>query len=196
MRKFARLCVFCGSNSGRDPIYRSVARDLGQLLVDRDIELVYGGGSVGLMGEIADCVMAGGGRVQGVIPAGLFNEEVAHRGLTELHEVASMHERKALLYELADGFVALPGGLGTLEEVAETATWGQIGLHRKPLGLLNQNGFYDSLIRFLNHSVTEGFLRPENRALITVHPEPVPLLDAMANWRHPVDRPPVPPEAL
>src|SRR6266568_3388132 len=136
MAQIASLCVFCGSSTPPDPRYADTARALGTLVAGRGIDLVYGGGSVGLMGEIADAALAAGGRVLGVIPTGLFSREVAHADLTELHEVGSMHERKQLMYDLADGFVALPGGLGTLEEVAEVTTWSQLGLHAKPVGLL------------------------------------------------------------
>ncbi len=144
-----RLCVFCGSSSGIGDGYLGLARELGRLLANRDIGLVYGGAQVGLMGEVADACMAEGGHVTGVLPVGLFSREVPHNRLSTLHEVPSMHERKRLMYDLSDGFVALPGGLGTLEELAEVATWSQLGLHSKPVVLLDVDGFWDPLI---NHS--------------------------------------------
>ena len=164
--KIRALGVFCGSSSGTDDRYARAARELGALLAARGIELVYGGGEVGLMGEVADACLAGGGRVVGVIPKGLFSREVAHRGLTELHEVESMHERKQLMYDRSDAFLALPGGLGTLEELAETITWSQLGLHAKPVALLDVGGFWDPLVQQLDHMVSEGFLKPANRTLV------------------------------
>lgn len=143
-----------------------MARELGARLANDGVELVYGGGEVGLMGEVADACLAGGGRVVGVIPAGLFSREVAHRGVTELHEVESMHDRKQLMYVRSDGFLALPGGYGTLEELAEVTTWSQLGLHAKPVVLLDALGFWRGLIDQLDHMVVEGFLRPENRGLV------------------------------
>ena len=160
------LGVFCGSSSGSTGRHVALARELGQRLASDGVELVYGGGEVGLMGELADACLAGGGRVVGVIPVGLFSREVAHRGVTELHEVASMHERKQLMYERSEGFLALPGGLGTLEELAEVVTWSQLGLHAKPLVLVDTEGFWSGLIAQLDHMVAEGFLRAENRALV------------------------------
>jgi uncharacterized protein (TIGR00730 family) len=161
-----RICVFSGSSDGTEPTIVAAAEDLGDLLAGEGIELVYGGASVGLMGRIADRVLAGGGRVTGVIPAGLFTKEVGHPGLTELIEVGSMHERKQHMYDLSDAFVALPGGLGTLEELAEIATWGQLGLHRKPIAVLDVGGFWAPLLEWLDTSVDAGLLRPQNRALI------------------------------
>jgi uncharacterized protein (TIGR00730 family) len=166
MAAIASLCVFCGSSTPPDPRYASAARALGTLLADRGIGLVYGGGSVGLMGELADAALAAGGRVVGVIPTGLFSKEIAHAGLTELHEVGSMHERKRLMYDLSDGFVALPGGLGTLEELAEVTTWSQLGLHAKPVVLLDVDGFWDPLVAQLDRMVAVGLLKPSNRELI------------------------------
>jgi uncharacterized protein (TIGR00730 family) len=160
--------VFCGSSSGRGDRYVEAARGLGALLAEEQVGLVYGGGRVGLMGELADACLASGGHVVGVIPAGLFRREVAHRGVSELHEVASMHERKALMYDRSDGFVALPGGLGTLDELAEVATWSQLGLHAKPLVLLDVDGFWAPLVDLLDGMVDAGLLRPANRALIEV----------------------------
>ncbi len=160
------LCVFCGSSTPPDVRYREAARALGTLAATRGIGLVYGGGRVGLMGELADSALGAGGRVIGVIPTGLFSREVAHTGLTELHEVGTMHERKQLMYDLADGFVALPGGLGTLEELAEVSTWSQLGLHAKPVVLLDVDGFWDPLAEQLDRMVAVGLLKPSNRALI------------------------------
>jgi uncharacterized protein (TIGR00730 family) len=160
------VCVFCGSSVPADTRYRDAARALGALVADRDIALVYGGASVGLMGELADAALAHRGRVIGVIPAGLFAREVNHTGLTELHEVASMHERKQLMYDLSDAFIALPGGLGTLEELAEVATWSHLGLHGKPLVLLDVEGFWNPLIAQLDRMVSTGLLGPASRDLI------------------------------
>ena len=158
--------MFCGSSSPADPRYRDAARALGALVARRGVDLVYGGGSVGLMGELADAALAGGGRVIGVIPAGLFAREVGHTGLTELHQVASMHERKQLMYDLSDAFIALPGGLGTLEELAEVATWSQLGLHSKPVALLDVSGFWEPLIALLDQMTGVGLLKPAGRDLI------------------------------
>jgi uncharacterized protein (TIGR00730 family) len=166
------ICVFCGSASGTNPAYAAVAAELGALLADRGIELVYGGGHVGLMGVLADACMARGGTVVGVIPVGLFTEEIAHRGITVLHEVASMHDRKVMMYRLADAFLALPGGLGTLEELAESVTWSQLGLHAKPAVLVDIDGFWQPLLAQLDHMVDVGFLKPKNRALIAVRATP------------------------
>jgi len=160
------VCVFCGSSAPADPRYRDAARALGALIARRGVDLVYGAGSVGLMGELADAALGHGGRVIGVIPAGLFAREVGHTGLTELHEVASMHERKQLMYDLSDAFVALPGGLGTLEELAEVATWSQLGLHSKPIALLDVDGFWEPLVSQLDRMTGVGLLKPASRALI------------------------------
>jgi uncharacterized protein (TIGR00730 family) len=160
------ICVFCGSSSGHRPEYAEMAAEFGALLGQRRIRLVYGGGNVGLMGVLADAALAAGGEVIGVIPQMLVDRELAHRG-TDLRIVTSMHERKALMAELSDAFVALPGGLGTYEELCEVLTWSQLGIHHKPLGCLNVLGYFDSLARLLDHAVEEGFLRPEQqRALI------------------------------
>jgi uncharacterized protein (TIGR00730 family) len=158
--------VFCGSSVPADPHYRDAARVLGALIARRKVTLVYGGGSTGLMGELADAALARGGRVIGVIPAGLFAREVGHTGLTELREVASMHERKKLMYDLSDAFVALPGGLGTLEELAEVATWSQLGLHSKPVVLLNAGGFWDPLLAQLDLMARTRLLSPVGRDII------------------------------
>lgn len=160
------VCVFCGSSTPPDKRYREAARVLGALVARQGLDLVYGGGRVGLMGELADACLAEGGRVIGVLPVGLFSREVGHTGVTELHEVASMHERKQLMYDLSDAFIALPGGLGTLEELAEVATWSQIGLHRKPIVLLDVDGFWDPLVDQLDRMVSVGLLKPANRDLI------------------------------
>lgn len=162
------LCVYCGSSVGNDPRYSEIAREVGTLLAANDIRLVYGGGNVGLMGVVADSVMAAGGSVLGVIPVGLFETEQGHRGITELVEVGSMHERKALMAAEADAFLALPGGLGTLEELAEIFTWAQLGIHDHPVGVLDVDGFWQPIIGFLDGAVTAGFMRPANRSLLRV----------------------------
>jgi uncharacterized protein (TIGR00730 family) len=160
------VCVFCGSSTPRDPRYRDAAHSLGSLVAGRGIDLVYGGGAVGLMGELADAALTAGGRVIGVIPTGLFRREIAHTGLTQLREVASMHERKQLMYDLSSAFIALPGGLGTLEELAEVATWSQLGLHQKPVALLDVDSFWEPLVMQLDRMVATDLLKPPNRALI------------------------------
>jgi uncharacterized protein (TIGR00730 family) len=183
----ARLCVFCGSSPGTNPAITAATVELGRLLSERGVELVYGGSSVGLMGLLADTVLAGGGRVVGVIPVGLFTREVGHPGITELVGVASMHERKARMYERSDAFCALPGGLGTLEELAEITTWGQLGLHRKPIGVLNVDGFYDPLLALLDRAVADGLLKGKNRALLVDRRTPAELLDALHHYDAPVE---------
>lgn len=180
-----RLCVFCGANAGRDPIYREAAQALGSLLAREGIGLVYGGASIGLMGAVADAARAAGGEVIGVIPRALMKREIAHAGLADLRVVGSMHERKALMAELADGFIALPGGVGTLEELFEVWTWVHLGLHRKPCALLDVAGFYSGLARFLDHVDGEGFLRAGVRDMLLVERDPVRLLTAMRDWRAP-----------
>jgi uncharacterized protein (TIGR00730 family) len=175
-----RICVFCGSNRGNHPAYLEQATVFGRLLATRDIGLVYGGAHVGLMGALADAALAAGGEVIGVIPQALMDREIAHRGLTELRVVTSMHERKAQMAELSDAFVALPGGIGTLEELFEVWTWNQLGIHAKPCGVLNVRRFYDPLSAFLDHVVSEGFLKPENRGALRVEEEPEALLAALA----------------
>jgi uncharacterized protein (TIGR00730 family) len=175
------LCVYLGSNSGRDPAFADATRELALRLVERDIRLVYGGSAVGLMGLLADTALAAGGTVVGVIPQALVDREIAHPGLSELRVVGSMHERKALMLELADGFVALPGGIGTLEELIEVYSWNQLGLHAKPLGALNVSGYYDGLAAFLDHAVTAGFLRAEHRAVLAVEPDIDTLLERLEN---------------
>jgi uncharacterized protein (TIGR00730 family) len=178
-----RVCVFCGSSFGVRPTYQVVARDLGKTLVQRGLGLVYGGGNVGLMGEIADAVLEAGGEAIGVIPTALVEKELAHRGLTQLHVVPSMHERKALMVELADGFIALPGGFGTFEEFCEVLTWAQLGFHQKPFGLLNVDGFYDRLLVMFDHATEEGFVRPRHRSMILEDNQANPLLDKLVNFQ-------------
>jgi uncharacterized protein (TIGR00730 family) len=174
------LCVFCGSAAGRRGDYAAAARGLGRLLVQRGIRLVYGGGNVGLMGVLADEVLSGGGRVIGVIPRHLVERELAHAGATEMRIVGSMHERKALMAELADAFVALPGGIGTFEELLEIMTWAQLRLHNKPIGLLDVCGYYRPLLALLDNAAQEGFLPLENQGLLKVAMDPAELLDQLA----------------
>lgn len=174
-----RLCVYCGSNPGADPAFAQAARELGRLLVARGTGLVYGGGAVGLMGVLADTVLAGGGEVIGVIPEDLVTQEVAHEGLSGRHVVRSMHQRKRLMCELGEGFVALPGGFGTLDEIMEMLTWRQLGYHRKPCGLLNVSGYYDHLLRFLEHAVAQRLVMARHRALLHVAEAPAALLAAL-----------------
>lgn len=178
-RPFARLCVFCGTNPGSRPEYGAAARTLGKLLAERDIELVYGGASVGIMGELADAVHENGGHVTGIIPQQLMKKEAAHTGIPDLIVVASMHQRKSQMADMADGFMALPGGIGTLEGFLEILTWGQLGIHGKPCGLLNVASFFDPLIEFLDRAVQEGFLTAEHREMILIDPEPAALLDQL-----------------
>lgn len=166
MTELRSLCVYCGSRTGNDPRFTATASELGRLMATAGIRLVYGGGSVGLMGAVADAALAHGGEVIGVIPRGLFTTEIGHPGLTELVEVGSMHERKARMAAEADAFVALPGGLGTLEELAEIATWSQLGIHAKPVGLLDVDGYWDHLLAFLDGAVESGFVRPRHRRII------------------------------
>jgi uncharacterized protein (TIGR00730 family) len=179
------VCVFCGSSPGRDPIHAEAARALGRALAARALTLVYGGGATGLMGIVADAALGAGGQVTGIIPRGLERRELAHRGLTRLEVVGSMHERKARMAALAEGFVALPGGMGTLEELAEILTWAQLGLHARPVGLLDVGGYYQPLVAFFDRAVEAGFLRPEHRRLLTVEREPEPLLERFAAWTPP-----------
>lgn len=174
-----RICVFCGSSSGGRPEYRTAAEELGAELVRRNIGLVYGGGNVGLMGIIADAVLKAGGEAQGVIPKNLMAREVGHKGLTKLHVVHTMHERKALMADLSDAFVAKPGGFGTLEEFCEVVTWTQLGLHAKPCGILNVLGYYSPLLAMFDHAVRERFLKPENRGLVLARDSVPGLLQAL-----------------
>jgi uncharacterized protein (TIGR00730 family) len=178
-----RICVFCGSSPGSQPEYRACAEELGAELVRRDIGLVYGGGNVGLMGAIADSVLKAGGEAIGVIPEHLMNREIGHKRLTKLHIVRSMHERKALMADLSDAFIALPGGFGTLEEFCEVLTWSQLGLHAKPCGIVNVLGYYTPLLAMLDHAVEQNFLKPQNRALVLARDTPSELLQAFESWR-------------
>jgi uncharacterized protein (TIGR00730 family) len=180
-----RVCVFCGSSNGARACYADAARAMGAALARRGVGLVYGGGRVGLMGIVADSVMAGGGAVVGVIPESMVSKEVAHQGLTELRIVGSMHERKALMADLADAFVALPGGYGTFEEFCEIVTWAQLGLHRKPCGLLNVEGYYDRLLSLFDHAVAERFVRSAHRALVLEERQPERLLDLVESYQPP-----------
>lgn len=184
-RVIRRICVFCGSNPGSDPVYAEAARNLGRLFAKEGIALIYGGGSVGLMGELADAVLGAGGEVIGVIPHALWAREVGHRGLTDLRIVDTMHERKAMMADLADAFIAMPGGLGTLEEIFEVWTWAQLGLHAKPLGFLDVNGFYTPLLQFLDRAVKERFVKEPHRAIAFVDPDPETLLRRFDTWRPP-----------
>jgi len=183
--EFHRLCVFCGSSSGRNPAFTAAAEELGCELARRGLGLVYGGGNVGLMGVVADAVLDAGGEAIGVIPEALMAREVGHLGLTKLHIVRSMHERKALMAELADGFVALPGGFGTFEEFFEVVTWAQLGFHAKPCALLNVTGFFDPLLRLLDGAVTDGFIQPAARQSVMVECTVPALLDRLAAFRAP-----------
>jgi uncharacterized protein (TIGR00730 family) len=182
-----RICVYCGSSPGHDPAYRRAAREMGEALLDRDLGLVFGGGSVGLMGTVADTVLDGGGDVVGVIPEALEAKEVAHGGVTELQVVDSMHERKQRMVEHSDGFIALPGGLGTLEELFEVLTWAQLGIHEKPCGVLNAGGFYDGLVSHLDGAAEEGFVSPAHRDLAQVDTDPAALLDAFETYEPPTE---------
>lgn len=183
MSKLKSVCVFCGSSMGLKPTYQLAAQAMGKTLAQQEIELVYGGGNVGLMGEIADAVLAAGGKVTGVMPEALVAKEIAHTGLTKLHIVGSMHERKALMSDLSDAFVALPGGYGTLDEFCEMVTWTQLGLQQKPCGLLNVDGYYDNLIAMFDRAVSEQFLRQENRQLVLEEQDPHRLLNLLANYQ-------------
>jgi uncharacterized protein (TIGR00730 family) len=179
------LCVFAGSSPGARAEYLTTARELGRALAQRGIGVVYGGGCVGLMGALADAVLAANGEITGVIPESLVAREVAHHGLSKLHVVGSMHERKALMADLSDGFVALPGGWGTLEEFFEVLTWAQLGLHSKPCGLLNVGGYFDGLLAFLDHAVAERFVRTENGALVMVATSVDGILDQFDRYKTP-----------
>ncbi|MFT5208403.1 MAG: hypothetical protein ACI9CE_000117 [Flavobacterium sp.] len=180
-----KICVYCGSSSGKSPEYLEYASVLAGAFVARNIGLVYGGANVGIMGELANTVLEGGGDVIGVIPQSLVDKEVSHQGLTELKVVDTMHERKAIMAEISDGFIALPGGLGTLEELFEVLTWSQLGFHKKPCGILNINHFYEKLSLFLDHAVDEEFIKPIHREMLLVEDEPEVLLAAMENYRAP-----------
>jgi len=181
-----RICVFCGSSFGSRPAYREAAETIGRLLCQRGIELVYGGGNVGLMGAMADACLDGGGRVIGVIPRALVDKEVAHLGLTELCVVQSMHERKSLMADLSDAFLALPGGYGTWDELCEALTWTQLGIQRKACALLNVSGYYDAFLEFADRAVSEGFLKDVNRDLLLSDDDPARLLDRLAGYAVPI----------
>lgn len=185
MNKVQRIGVFCGSSSGSHPDYLQAARDLGEVLVERGIGLVYGGANVGTMGQIASTVLEAGGEVIGVIPEGLVKKEVAYTELQDLRVVQSMHERKSLMNELSDGFISLPGGLGTFEEFFEALAWGQLGLHKKPSGILDVRNFYGKLVDFLDHAVAESFMQQEHRDMLLVHEDASSLIDMLENYRPP-----------
>jgi uncharacterized protein (TIGR00730 family) len=180
-----RVCVFCGSSSGLRAVHREAAMALGVALARRGLGLVYGGAKVGLMGVLADAALGAGGQVIGVMPSSMVEREIAHAGLAELRVVSTMHERKATMERLSDGFVTLPGAMGTLDETCEMLTWGQLGLHAKPCGLLNVEGYYDPLLALLDRAVAEGFLRPQHRAMVLVEPTADGLLDRMAGYAAP-----------
>ena len=190
-----RLCVFCGASPGRDPGYLALARSVGGGLAARGIGVVYGGGRVGLMGAVADAALEAGGEVIGVIPTRLVDRELAHRGLTDLRVVDTLHARKALMADLSDGFIALPGGFGTLEELTEVVSWAQLDLHAKPIGLLGPDGYWDGLVEWLDHVLAEGFIAPQHRGLVAVDPDLDALLDRFAHWSPPASRWTDPPEA-
>lgn len=185
MTALKRICVFCGSAFGARPAYQQAAQQLGELLARRGVGLVYGGGCVGLMGTLADAAMKAGGEVTGVIPDSLLRREVGHRGVTRLHVVETMHQRKALMADLSDAFIALPGGYGTLEEFLEILTWSQLGIQQKPCGLLNIENYWDGLLAVLDHAVDEGFVRPENSQLLLVATTPEGMLERLQEWQPP-----------
>jgi uncharacterized protein (TIGR00730 family) len=180
------VCVFCGSNAGARDAYVDAARRTGRVIAEQGLTLIYGGAAVGLMGAVADAALSAGGKVVGVIPKALVQREIAHKGLTELVEVASMHERKALMSDRSDAFLALPGGAGTMEETIEAWTWGQLGHHAKPVGLLNVEGFFDALLAFFDHQCRERFMRPEHRDMLIIESDPERLLTRFAAYRAPV----------
>ena len=184
--EFRSVCVFCGSSSGATGVYGETARKVGRLLAERGLTLIYGGGGVGLMGVVADACMEAGGAVIGVIPRALAEREVAHHGLTELHIVESMHERKAMMAELSDAFIAMPGGYGTFEEFCEIVTWSQLGIHTKPCGLLNIAGYYDPLLRQFDHGVAEQFIKPQHRRLVLSADCPEDMLKQLESFSAPL----------
>jgi len=186
------LCVFCGAHSGREPRYEAAIRALGRALAESSIQVVYGGGHLGLMGALADSALEAGGRVIGVIPEDLQERELAHAGLTRLEVVRDMHDRKATMARLSDGFIAAPGGLGTLEELFEIWTWGQLGLHRKPLGFFQVDGYFDLLLEFLQHASSEEFIRSRHLQMVQVSEDPLQLIQAMAGYDPPEVRFPAP----
>ena len=175
-----RVCIFCGSSTGVRPEYRAAAESLATHLARRRVDVVFGGGHVGLMGVVADTTLAHGGHVIGVIPSALVAREIAHHGLPDLRIVSSMHERKALMANLSDAFIALPGGFGTFEEFCEVVTWTQLGLHRKPCGLLNVAGYYDPLVALFDRAVADGFIRAENRGIVVTEADPETLIDRLS----------------
>lgn len=177
------IAVFCGSSLGADAAYAQAAEALGRLLAEQNLGLIYGGGNIGLMGKLATAALGAGGHVTGVIPQFMMDKEIGRIDLPELKIVATMHERKAVMAELADGFIALPGGYGTLEEFCETLTWGQLGLHAKPFGLLNVAGFYDHFLAFIDHAVARGLIKPKHRSLLLTADEPAALLEKMREWK-------------
>ncbi len=185
VERITSICVFCGSSTGNRPAYASAAKELGALLAQRGIRLVYGGGNVGLMGVISDAALAAGGEVIGVIPRSLVDREVTHAGLTQLHVVRTMHERKQMMHDFSDAFVALPGGLGTLEEFFEVLTWGQLGMHAKPCGILDVDGYYEPLMALLDRAVADQFLLAENRAMLVYDTAPDRLLERLATYEPP-----------
>jgi len=185
MPRLSRICVYCGSNPGNNPAHHTAAHELGAFLASSGIGLVYGGGHVGLMGAVADGALAKGGEVIGVIPKSLMDKELGHDGVTELRVVHSMHERKQMMVDLSDGFIALPGGFGTLDELFETLTWLQLSFHDKPVGLLNVGGFFDGLIEFIHHMSRQGFLKPEHAACLLVEDTAPKLLERMRTFRPP-----------
>lgn len=180
-----RVCVYCGSSSGVLPEYSAAARELADVLVRHELELVYGGADKGIMGVLADAMLEHGGKVHGVIPKMLTDKEIAHQGLTELHVVASMHQRKTMMAALSDGFIALPGGYGTLEEIIEIITWGQLRFHDKPCGLLNVKGYFDHLLAYLDHASKEGFLRHEHRNMLLVDSDPAGIVQQFERYTAP-----------
>lgn len=180
------ICVYCGSNFGDRESYLEAAQSLGAAMAVQEITLVYGGGNVGLMGAVADAALAAGGKVIGVMPQVLVDKEIAHTGLSDLRVVGSMHKRKSLMAELADAFIALPGGLGTLEEFCEVATWTQLGFHQKACGLLNIEGFYDGLLAFLNHATAEKFIHPDHRKIVLSGKDPMELLEKLTQFEAPI----------
>ncbi|HEY6308757.1 MAG TPA: TIGR00730 family Rossman fold protein [Candidatus Angelobacter sp.] len=185
MPRLKRICVFCGSSVGARPEYRQAAHRLGELMAERSIGVVFGGGCIGLMGTVADAALAKGGEVIGVIPESLVRREIGHRGVTKLHVVETMHQRKALMADLSDAFIALPGGYGTLEEFCEAVTWSQLGIQQKPCGLLNVEGYWDGLLALLDHAVDEQFVRPENSQLVLVARRPELMLERLEEWTPP-----------
>ena len=185
MHKIKRICVFCGSSLGARPAYKEMAECLGELLAERGIDVVFGGGCIGLMGALADAALRKGGEVIGVIPESLVQREIAHQGVTKLHVVETMHQRKALMADLSDAFIALPGGYGTLEELLEAITWSQLGIQQKPCGLLNVEKYWDGLLAALDHAVDEQFVRPENAQLVLVAQTPERMLERLQEWTPP-----------